>query len=98
MSGREALGVFSRFCVEFYDCQYARADVLFEHTDAVLCADGPVNTLVELSLTVEHRRGHGAPCMRGWTAAGSNRGVCDAFWPACRYRRRPTDGSYWPWT
>ena len=26
----------------------------------VLCADGPVSTLVGLSLTAEHRRGHGA--------------------------------------
>ncbi|WP_306454827.1 transposase [Streptomyces sp. WZ.A104] len=56
----EALGVLSRFRVEFYDCLYARADALFELTDAALCTDGPVKTLVELSLTAEHRRGHGA--------------------------------------
>ncbi|GGZ71245.1 NF041680 family putative transposase [Streptomyces echinoruber] len=56
----EALDVLSRFRVEFYECLYARADALFELTDAVLCADGPVETLVELSLAVEHRRGHGA--------------------------------------
>ncbi|MGW7201851.1 NF041680 family putative transposase, partial [Streptomyces chryseus] len=34
-----------------------------------LCAEGPVNTLVELSLTIEHRRGHGALYSgldRGW--------------------------------
>ncbi|MGW3186220.1 NF041680 family putative transposase [Kitasatospora sp. NPDC001119] len=65
----EALGVLSRFRVEFYDCLYARADALFELTDAVLCADGPVKTLVELSLAVEHRRGHGALYQaldRGW--------------------------------
>ncbi len=70
VSGREALDVLSRFRVEFYDCLYARADALFELTDAVLCADGPVNTLVELSLTAEHRRGHGALYAgldRGWT-------------------------------
>ncbi|WP_406054124.1 transposase [Streptomyces sp. NBC_01077] len=69
VSGREALDVLSRFRVEFYDCLYARADVLFELTDAVLCAEGPVNTLVELSLTAEHRRGHGtlyAGLNRGW--------------------------------
>ncbi|MFF4860994.1 transposase, partial [Streptomyces sp. NPDC001231] len=48
----EALGVLSRFRVEFYDCLYSRADALFELTDAVLCADGPVKTLVELSLAV----------------------------------------------
>ena len=28
--------------------------------DAVLCADGPVRSLVELTLAAEHRRGHGA--------------------------------------
>ncbi|MGW2867593.1 NF041680 family putative transposase [Kitasatospora sp. NPDC001225] len=64
-----ALDVLSRFRVEFYDCLYARADALFELTDAVLCADGPVKTLVELSLAVEHRRGHGAlyaALDRGW--------------------------------
>jgi len=63
------LGVLSRFRVEFYDCLYSRADTLFELTDAVLCADGPVRTLVELSLAAEHRRGHGAlyaALDRGW--------------------------------
>nr|WP_020500844.1 NF041680 family putative transposase [Sciscionella marina] len=38
----------------------ARADALFELTDAVLCTEGPVKTLVDLSLAPEHRRGHGA--------------------------------------
>ncbi|MGH3313279.1 MAG: NF041680 family putative transposase [Streptomyces sp.] len=56
----DALGVLSRFRVEFYESLYARADALFELTDAVLCSDGPVKTLVELSLAAEHRRGHGA--------------------------------------
>jgi len=44
----------------FYDCLTGRADALFELTDAVLCADGRVTSLVELSLVGEHRRGHGA--------------------------------------
>src|SRR5690348_16587558 len=35
-------------------------DALFELADAVLCADGPVKTLVGLSLAPEHRSGHGA--------------------------------------
>lgn len=35
------------------------ADALFELSDAVLCADGPVTALPELSLAAEHRRGHG---------------------------------------
>lgn len=64
-----ASGNLSRFRVEFYECLYARADALFALTDAALCADGPVRTLVVLSLEVEHRRGHGAlyaALDRGW--------------------------------
>lgn len=38
----------------------ARSDALFELADAVLCSDGPVRSLAELSLVGEHRRGHGA--------------------------------------
>jgi hypothetical protein len=53
-------GELDRFRWEFYRCCTARADALFELTDAVLCADGPVCSLVELSLVAEHRRGHGA--------------------------------------
>lgn len=55
----ESLAVLSRFRAEFYDCLTARADALFELTDALLCADGPVKTLVDLTLAPEHRRGHG---------------------------------------
>jgi hypothetical protein len=54
-----ALGILSHFRVEFYDCLYTRADALFELTDAVLCSDGPVTSLVESALTAGHRRGHG---------------------------------------
>nr|WP_307867400.1 transposase [Saccharothrix coeruleofusca] len=52
-------GDLSRFRERFHQCLAARADALFELTDAALCADGPVTSLVELSLTPEHRRGHG---------------------------------------
>ncbi len=55
-----ALGELSGFRQRFYGCLAGRADVLFELTDAVLCSDGPVTSLAELSLTAEHRRGHGA--------------------------------------
>ncbi len=55
-----ALGELSRFRCEFYASLPARADALFELTDAVLCADGPVTSLVDLTLVAEHRRGHGA--------------------------------------
>ena len=56
----EGLGVLSRFRLGFYGCLTARGDELFELADAVLCADGPVRALAGLSLTPEHRRGHGA--------------------------------------
>lgn len=55
--GREgALGDLAGFRREFYRCLPLRADALFE----LLCTDGPVATLVGLSLAAEHRRGHGA--------------------------------------
>ncbi|MDX2291827.1 MULTISPECIES: NF041680 family putative transposase [Streptomyces] len=53
------LAELSRFRGEFYSCLTARSDALFELTDAVLCGDGPVRSLAELSLVGEHRRGHG---------------------------------------
>jgi DDE superfamily endonuclease len=58
-AGLASLDDLSGFRGAFYDCLGLRADALFELTDAVLCAEGPVNTLVGLSLTAEHRRGHG---------------------------------------
>jgi hypothetical protein len=54
--GRDCLTGFRR---AFYDCLWARADELFELTDALLCSEGPVRSLVDLSLAPEHRRGHG---------------------------------------
>ncbi|WP_089106245.1 NF041680 family putative transposase [Streptomyces hyaluromycini] len=57
---REAFAVASHFRDDFFDCLTARGDTLFELTDALLCADGPVTTPVDLMLTAEHRRGHGA--------------------------------------
>jgi DDE superfamily endonuclease len=53
-------GDLVRFREVFYSCLGARADAQFELTDALLCADGPVRCLVDLSLAPEHRRGHGA--------------------------------------
>ncbi|MGW2651997.1 NF041680 family putative transposase [Streptomyces sp. NPDC001393] len=57
---REAFAEVSRFRGDFYACLTGRRDVLFELTDALLCADGPVTAPVDLSLLAEHRRGHGA--------------------------------------
>ncbi|MEU2249086.1 transposase [Streptomyces sp. NPDC019224] len=56
----EPAGALSRFRRGYYACLYRRADAPFELTDAVLCADGPVRSLVELALEPEFRRGHGA--------------------------------------
>ncbi len=53
-------GALAEFRRDYHTCLDRRADALFELTDAVLCADGPVTSLPELSLTAEHRRGHGA--------------------------------------
>src|SRR6266851_1018405 len=61
--GRDAAaarGRLAAFRGRLYGCFTARADELCELADAVLCGDGPVRTLVGLSLVPEHRRGHGA--------------------------------------
>lgn len=57
---RDAFAELSCFRMEFYACLTGQSDALFELGDALLCVDGPVKTLVELSLAPEHRRGHGA--------------------------------------
>lgn len=43
-----------------YHCLESRADAQFELCDAMLCSEGPVDTLVGLSEVPEHRRGYGA--------------------------------------
>src|SRR5882724_2954802 len=55
----EAIGELSGFRLEMYDCLDARADGLFELVEAMLCVDGPVVSVPELSLSGVHRRGHG---------------------------------------
>ncbi|MDH6580828.1 NF041680 family putative transposase [Kitasatospora sp. MAP5-34] len=57
---REPFAEASHFREDFYGCLTARRDELFELADALLCADGPVTSPVELTLVPEHRRGHGA--------------------------------------
>ena len=44
---RARRGDLARFRHEFYTSLTARADALFELTDAVLCADGPVRSLAQ---------------------------------------------------
>ncbi|HKN51527.1 MAG TPA: transposase [Amycolatopsis sp.] len=55
-----APGELAAFRERFSHCLTSRADALSDLADAVLCADGPVTSLAELSLIPEHRRGHGA--------------------------------------
>ena len=50
----------ARFRSGWYGCLGPWADVLFELTDAVLCAGGPVCSLPRLSLESVMRRGHGS--------------------------------------
>ncbi|MER5281420.1 transposase [Streptomyces sp. NPDC002809] len=57
---REAFTEASRFRGDFYEYMTARRDELFGLADAVLCADGAVKSPVDLTLSPEHRRGHGA--------------------------------------
>lgn len=45
---------------ELYRCLTRRGDALFELADAMLCGQGRVQMLAELSLEPEHQRGHGA--------------------------------------
>lgn len=54
------LGWLAEFRQRLYSCFTGRADALFELTDAIVCADHAVTSLVELSLEPEFRRGHGA--------------------------------------
>jgi hypothetical protein len=49
----EGLAVLSGFRAEFFGSLTARPDALFELAEAVLCMDGPVKTLVDLSLAPE---------------------------------------------
>ena len=58
--GLAAADRLRNFRGEWYQCLGWRADELFELTEALLCAEGPVQSLVGLCLTPEHRRGHGA--------------------------------------
>ena len=89
-----------RFRSEFYSCLGARADAQFELTEALLCADGPVRSLVDLSLAPEHRRGHGA-LYDGLNHGRSSSRGCGAPWPGWRCRGS-AGGSCWradvsPW-
>ncbi|MGA5134833.1 hypothetical protein ACPCTO_34105 [Streptomyces olivoreticuli] len=68
---RDAFAELSCFRTAFYGCLSARADTFFELTDALLCADVPTRTPMELSLLAEHQRGFVAAVTSdrtSWTA------------------------------
>jgi hypothetical protein len=55
----DGTGSLAAFRDGFYGCLTARADALFELTDALLCHCGPVTSLPVLLLAGVFRRGHG---------------------------------------
>ncbi len=57
----DAAGQLAGFRRELHQCLTARADVLFELTDALLCTDGPVKSLVGLTLAAEMSACSGSP-------------------------------------
>jgi hypothetical protein len=54
------LGRLAWFRGELYRCLAGWRDALMDLCDAVLCQDGPVRSVAELSLAAEFRRGHGS--------------------------------------
>jgi hypothetical protein len=59
-ASRDELGVLAEFREAWHGCLTRRADALFELTDALLCAPGPVSSVPSLSLEPTFRRGHGS--------------------------------------
>lgn len=59
-SGASYLRPLIDFRAAFHRLLWRWADALFELTDAMLCAQGPVRSPVELSMEPEFRRGHGS--------------------------------------
>lgn len=55
-----ALRELKEFRVDVRSCLTRWGDALFEIADAVLCSEGPVRNLAELSLVPEHARSHGS--------------------------------------
>src|SRR4051794_40161266 len=92
---REPLAELSCFRDEFYSCLTARSDALFELADAVLCGDGPVRSLAELSLV-----GNTAAAMAGssplWPVDALMPAGCGGYWLKCRCRGLPMAGWSWP--
>jgi len=87
------------FRCAWYGCLGRWADVLFELTDAVLCADGPVASFARLSLEPVLRRGHGS-AYAALAEGGVDGELLRDLLAACRPSGWPlvfaVDGTSWP--
>lgn len=99
---REDEGAWARlagFRSAWYGCLGRWADALFELTDAVLCADGPVTSLPRLSLEPVARRGHGS-VYAALADGGIDDGALNEALAACRPAGWPlvfaVDTTTWP--
>jgi hypothetical protein len=93
---RRGLAGFRR---AWYECLGPWADTLFELTDAVLCAGGPVTSFPRLSLEPVLRRGHGsayAALAHGRIDAGRLRDLLAACRPSGWPLVFAVDGTSWP--
>jgi len=98
-AGRDELGVLAGFREAWHGCLTRRADALFELTDALLCAPGPVSSVPSLSLEPTFRRGHGslyAALACGEVDAKAARDLLVAHRPADWPLVFAVDTSSWP--
>ena len=92
-------GRLAGFRAGWYGCLGRWADVLFELTDAVLCADGPVWSLPRLSLEPVMGRGHGsgyAALARGEVDEGELARLLAGYRPAGWPAVFAVDATTWP--
>jgi DDE superfamily endonuclease len=97
--GVAAWGALTEFRLAWYRCLGRWADTLFELTDAVLCAAGPVCSLPRLSLEPVCRRGHGsayAALAEGQIDAAALADVLAAHRPLARPLVFAVDATTWP--
>ena len=83
----------------FHGCLARRSDALFELTDAVLCAAGPVHSLVRLSLVALLLAVDVSPCLDPMPPAPPNEGsamYAAMVGPPSRFPAGLTRSS-WPW-
>ena len=98
-SDRAAWGGLAGFRSGWYRCLGRWADTLFELTDAVLCAGGPVCSLPRLSLEAVCGRGHGsgyAALARGGIEEGALAGLLAAHRPVGWPLVFAVDATTWP--